>query len=586
MVKEKFRPKRIFKNKKGYYFVVDGKKKYIKLGEEKIKDKKLVNINIKNKLGYVVRKKGYKRKTKKKPEPDIELNRPTAQAYNFGNLKELKKRRGKAPKKGKPTKINPTPHMPHMPHIPPEEIRQVNQPTAKGYTMSDLSNLIFSKQVVPQLTVEGYLKRKEDTKKSADEYTKIIEKLGEQVKQIIPLALKNYADISRERELLENNSRIEEYLSQYGDIEVEPKGFLENILPKRKEKPPLILEEIETENKVRDKPPTTLLGREVEERSGDRAERTVGSFREEKEDVPEELKYIQGVQIKNLTVKNLIEPLKKAKIDIKELVKGKGDLTVNDYKYLIDEYKKGGLFPVADLDEIKLDLDKLKSDKINKKITDKIKTMLNRKLGYGKYFKGGRYILESRFEKSTANPNKEEVEGTSGSFCGGAIGGDDGLWNTEIDEIFKDKLPEEYIPVISNDEMPSLCKYINKDTEKFGFIINTDNHDKQGSHWKAVFISRPEASVEIYDSLVSIPDEKFMKDLFKLVDCFRDNIMYKVKVNMVRDQSEKTENCGYFAVNFLINRFKGKKFKNASLYDKIDQSGEGENDIKKFKTFL
>jgi hypothetical protein len=288
---------------------------------------------------------------------------------------------------------------------------------------------------------------------------------------------------------------------------------------------------------------------------------------EEKEDLPEELKPIYGFQIKNLTVKNLIEPLKKAKIDIKELAKGKGDLTVNDYKYLIDEYKKGNLFPVADLDEIRADLDKLKSDKINKKITDKIKTMLNRKLGYGKFFKGGRYIVE---------PEQ----------CGGAIGGDDGLWNTEIDEIFKDKLPEEYIPVISNDEMPSLCKYINKDTEKFGFIINTDNHDKQGSHWKAVFISRPEASVEIYDSLVSIPDEKFMKDLFKLVDCFRDNIMYKVKVNMIRDQSEKTENCGYFAVNFLINRFKGKKFKNATLFDKVDKSGDGEKDIQKFKTFL
>ena len=41
----KYRPKRVFKNKKGYYFLVNKKKRYIKLGED-ISEKKLINIII------------------------------------------------------------------------------------------------------------------------------------------------------------------------------------------------------------------------------------------------------------------------------------------------------------------------------------------------------------------------------------------------------------------------------------------------------------------------------------------------------------------------------------------------------------
>ena len=43
----KFRPKRIFKNKKGYYFKVNKRKRYIKF-DGKMKEKSLINNNFMN----------------------------------------------------------------------------------------------------------------------------------------------------------------------------------------------------------------------------------------------------------------------------------------------------------------------------------------------------------------------------------------------------------------------------------------------------------------------------------------------------------------------------------------------------------
>jgi len=52
----------------------------------------------------------------------------------------------------------------------------------------------------------------------------------------------------------------------------------------------------------------------------------------------------------------------------------------------------------------------------------------------------------------------------------------------DIETILKKKL-HTYIPVIASDEIPTLCKYINKNTNEFGFIINSDPHNMPGHHW-------------------------------------------------------------------------------------------------------
>lgn len=488
MVKEKLRPKRIFKNKKGYYFKVNGKRKYIKFDNKKISDKQLININIKNVLGYVKRKpKGAKRTSKKERVlskiqtiPVIPIDKVKTEVSAIGT-----------------------------------NIIGQNKPSYQGYSLSDLTNLIFSKKVIPELTVEGSIKR-EDQNKLKKDYEEKIKLLVES----------NLGDTATIKGILNKN---------LGDISTEDvRKLVKKIDEKKKDDVPSMVGEFEED--------------EVDEGKSDLIT-----------EVGKDPVFLVGRNKQTTLTPNVINSL----LEDSSFTQKRGDrknvsqYTPDDWKELgqilikidtPDTLKKEYLSAVGEVVNIK-DKSNTQIKKDFKRIKDTVVDMYNKKIGKGEENKGG-------------------------------------LWNSEIDEIFKDKLPEEVVPVISNDEMPSLLKYINKDIERFGFIINNDNSDKGGSHWKAVFISRPDASVEVYDSLVSIPNEKFIKDLFKVVDAFKDDVMYKLKINTIRDQSEKTGNCGYFAVNFLINRFKGKKFKNASLFDKVDRSKEGEGEIKKFKTYL
>jgi len=493
MVKQKLRPKRIFKNKKGYYFKVNGKRKYIKFDDKKISDKQLININIKNVLGYVKRKpKGAKRTTKK--ERDL-------------------------------TKIKTIPVIPidkvktEVSAIGTNVVGQ-NKPSYQGYSLSDLTNLIFSKKVIPELTVEGSIKReeKDKLKKEYEEKIKLlVESSLSDTATIKGILSKNLGDISTEdvRKLVKklDTKKPDDIPSMVGEFEEEEEEEEED-----EGKSDLVTEA--------GNEPIFLVGKT---KRGRLSPQLINSLLED-------TTFIKKRESEGKI--NISQYTEKDYIDLGQfiVVRDIPDKLKKEYLSALDKFKKIGRSNT----QIRKD---------EKEIKDIIVEMYNKKIGKG-------------------------------------LGESDGLWNSEIDQIFKDKLPEEIIPVISNDEMPTLLKYINKDTERFGFIINSDDSDKGGTHWKAVFISRPDASVEVYDSLVSIPNEKFIKDLFKVVDAFKDDVMYKLKINTIRDQSEKTGNCGYFAVNFLINRFKGKKFKNASLFDKVDKSGEGEKDIKKFKTFL
>ena len=519
MVKDKLRPKRIFKNKKGYYFKVNGKRKYIKFDEKKISDKQLLNINIKNVFGYVNRKpKGAKRT--RKPKTKVERGSAPHDGRRGDDGRDL-------------TKIKTIPVIP-IDKVKTEvsavgtNIVGQNKPPYQGYTLGDLTDLVFSKKVVPELTIEGSIKR-EDKDKLKKDYE-------EKIRLLIESSLGN--DTSTIKGLLSKN---------LGDISTEDVRKLVKKLDTR----PLATAE---EGKPDDIP--SMIGEEnEEEKEGDDDVDKLSDLITEAGRAGE---FLVGRNKQTSLTPNVINSL----LQDSGFTRKRG-IRRNVSQYTPDDWKELGQILV------KIDTpDKLKKEYLT---------------ALGELTKEGRSTSQIKRDFKRI---KDIVVDMYNKKIGKGLGESDGLWNTEIDQIFKDKLPEKIIPVISNDEMPTLLKYINKDTDRFGFVINSDDSDSQGSHWKAVFISRPDASVEVYDSLVSIPNEKFIKDLFKVVDAFKDDIMYKLKINTVRDQSEQSSNCGHFAVNFLINRFKGKKFKNASLFDKVDKSGEGEKDIKKFKTFL
>ncbi len=118
--------------------------------------------------------------------------------------------------------------------------------------------------------------------------------------------------------------------------------------------------------------------------------------------------------------------------------------------------------------------------------------------------------------------------------------------------------------MIASDEIPTLYKYINKKTNEFGFIINSDHHNMPGHHWRAIYINRARAEICFYDSLVSEPSDECLRGLKMLMKKTDDPLYYVLKINRVKYQSNTTATCGAFALKFLDDMYHGKKIKEAT----------------------
>ncbi len=72
--------------------------------------------------------------------------------------------------------------------------------------------------------------------------------------------------------------------------------------------------------------------------------------------------------------------------------------------------------------------------------------------------------------------------------------------------------------------------------------------------------------------LQRIHQKVLMKDLKKLVDKINPGVYLKFKINKIKQQSAKSDNCGVFAMKFLIDRFNGKPFKFCTGFSDIVNS--------------
>lgn len=116
----------------------------------------------------------------------------------------------------------------------------------------------------------------------------------------------------------------------------------------------------------------------------------------------------------------------------------------------------------------------------------------------------------------------------------------------------------------------------------FSFVMNTDPSTKPGKHWIAVRVdTRDENVVEYYDSFGEEPSKRFMKQLKKLINTLDVPVYLKLKINRIKDQNTNTNSCGWFAMNFILNRNLGKPFRECSGYD---DSVVGEKNVDAMKT--
>lgn len=211
-------------------------------------------------------------------------------------------------------------------------------------------------------------------------------------------------------------------------------------------------------------------------------------------------------------------------------------------------------------------------------------------------------ILKGTPSKPSESRNLEDaLKGAEDQ--GGKGNGSDGLYDDEIETIAKKRL-KDYIPVIAKDETNELMKYIKRGDKQFGFVINTDNSDQPGRHWRCVYINNMDdyPSIEYFDPLTEGRPEQSLIDICrKIAIKMNPSKLFKYKQNQIRRQSKLTSNCGYHCIHFLEGRYMGIPFSEITGYDKfvedmkkengdLDGSGSGEKEIlpymKKYDSYI
>jgi len=163
---------------------------------------------------------------------------------------------------------------------------------------------------------------------------------------------------------------------------------------------------------------------------------------------------------------------------------------------------------------------------------------------------------------------------------------EDALTNTEIDKIMAKY--RDYHGTFPKDHFYKVISEIKPQT-RGGAILNLDDSSKPGSHWVGVFYDgRPQGShsVEYFDSFGRQPPSDIMSDLKRIPKKLEAGQHLKLKVNGVGKQHPDTVSCGYHAINYLLNRFRGKPFKSATGYNSIQKNEEKMEQMKKKFDFM
>ena len=101
--------------------------------------------------------------------------------------------------------------------------------------------------------------------------------------------------------------------------------------------------------------------------------------------------------------------------------------------------------------------------------------------------------------------------------------------------------------VFSSDGLP---KQVRKGVAH-AFVINTDPHDKPGTHWVAVYVSAF-GRATYFDSFGMSPFPKTIAD-------FLSYNQWTLRINPVTIQSFGASTCGLYCVLFIRHMCKGKK---------------------------
>lgn len=98
---------------------------------------------------------------------------------------------------------------------------------------------------------------------------------------------------------------------------------------------------------------------------------------------------------------------------------------------------------------------------------------------------------------------------------------------------------------------------------RFGMVINLDEHYKAGSHWVSLFADVNKKQIYYFDSVGIKPGKRvarFVKGIYSrmLEEGYNDNDL-DIRFNKKQHQFKNTE-CGVYSMNFIIRLLNGEKF--------------------------
>jgi len=183
-----------------------------------------------------------------------------------------------------------------------------------------------------------------------------------------------------------------------------------------------------------------------------------------------------------------------------------------------------------------------------------------------------------KLRQSMQSPPEEEKEQE-----GAGIGDSTGLWSDEIDKIMDKYKKRGYKGTVSIDQIGNI--QFNPKDKHISFIMNTTpSTSNKSGHWIAVYMNHD--NLEYYDSFGDDPGKQFMKNIKPLLQRWSPNKYLQFKINRVKKQNGNSNNCGYFAIKFLQDRYAGKHFKDCTDFKIIEDSIKGEKEIRTFKKKL
>ena len=105
----------------------------------------------------------------------------------------------------------------------------------------------------------------------------------------------------------------------------------------------------------------------------------------------------------------------------------------------------------------------------------------------------------------------------------------------------------------------NLQKYLERRTNKIGIVFNTDPHDKEGSHWVALFINIDKKGIYYFDS--------YGERISKFINRFAKKVIDQgnelgMKFNFIKNKRRhqyKTSECGMYCIYFIIQMIKDEE---------------------------